>query len=89
MIVVEHVLDGPNGAVQIAFIEFSVLPVLGEIPKLAFGVRQPVAIAVLEMPYLIAAVEILMHVVDQRGNRLRPVAAIGRSKLRLRGGCQR
>jgi len=38
MIIVDHLLNVPDGAVQVAFIELATLPMLGEVPKLAFGV---------------------------------------------------
>lgn len=89
MVVIDYVLNGPNGAVQIALVEPAVAPMAGEIPQLVFGARQPFAIAMPEMPHPIAAVQIFMHTVNQRGNRFRTKTATGRPKLRLRRAGQR
>ncbi len=74
-----------DGAVQVALVEPAVLPVLGEIPKLALSVVQAGAVAAAQMPNRISAVEVLMHAADERGHSLRPVTPL-RPKLRLPGG---
>jgi hypothetical protein len=86
MIIIQHMLDGPNGSVQVAFIESAFAPTPGEIPQLAFSVRQSFAIALPELPNRITAVQIGVHALDQRGNCFRPVTAIGRAELGLRHG---
>jgi hypothetical protein len=84
MIIIQHMLDGTNGSVQVGFIESAFAPTPGEVPQLAFGVRQSFAIAMPEMPNRIAAVEIGVHAIDQRGNCFRPITAVWWPELRLR-----
>jgi hypothetical protein len=88
MIVVDYLLNVSNSVVQIALVESAVLPVPGEIAKLVFSVIEALTVAVPQVPNPISTVEIGMYALDKRGNRFRPVAAIGRPKLGVRNAYQ-
>jgi hypothetical protein len=88
MVPVENALNIADGAVELAVVESPLTPFSGEIPELVFRVVQPVAVSVRKMPDVIAAVEIVVHVVNERGDGIRLPGSAGTPPLRLGDGAE-
>ena len=78
MVAIEHMLNGCDGAVQFALIEAPAIPLAREIAQLLFGIVQTAAIAPCEHPSaLIRTVEVGVHAIDGRRNRIRRISIVG------------
>src|ERR1051326_6737830 len=76
VIVVQNMLDGGDGVIQIAFVKFSRLPVTSKTTQFLLGVVQPPTIITGKVPLLVAPVQVIVDAVDQTVHRPRLIAAV-------------
>jgi hypothetical protein len=58
MVIVEYVLDGANGIIEVALVELAAAPIVGKSAKLFFGFIEPITVAVRQMPAAVPLIEI-------------------------------
>src|SRR5580658_4907517 len=82
MIGVEHMLNGSDRVAQIAFVEFSFVPLLGELAELLSRFIEPFPFVAGKLPDIVAMVQIHLNLIDQRVNLFRIVRSALRAILR-------
>jgi len=75
MISVQNVLRVIDRIAQVSFIKPAFAPLRAKVAELRFGMVEPVPISPRNVPDRVAVVQVLMYMINQRGNRIRLIGA--------------